>query len=168
MPELVGLAAQRKPVIGGHYLSIGANGAQDDKMRASALRADFGDFRRAEPARKRKLKLVCHLLVTKHQNGMFFEGCSYRGKDSLVRGDICKRHATKLGGKSRTQRLNVHGFSPSFYCMKLEQIWVRGNDPAEVRAFEIVLPGRCFPSQPDRSGRTSRRSAWRRLDPPEW
>src|SRR3954470_7094888 len=114
MPELVGLAAQRKPVIRGHHLSVRSDSAQDDKMRASALRADFGDFRRAEPARKRKLKLVCHLLGTKHQKGIFFEGWSCGGKDSLVRGDICKRHATKLGRKSRTQRLNVHGFSPSF------------------------------------------------------
>src|SRR3954451_6762190 len=112
MPELVGLAAQGKPVIRGHYLSVGADGAQDDKMRASALRADLGDFRRAEPARKRKLKLVRHLLVTKYQDRMLFEGCSYRGIDSIVRGDICKRHAPKLGGKSRTQRHNVHRQGP--------------------------------------------------------
>ncbi len=43
-------------------------------MRTGALRADLGHFRRPEAARKGELKFVGHLLVAKHQNGMFLEG----------------------------------------------------------------------------------------------
>ena len=108
MPELVGLAAQGKPVIWRHHLSVGADGAENHKMRTGSLRADLGHFRRAEAARKRQLKLVGHLLVAKHQNRMFLESCSRRGIGCVVRGDIGKRHAAQFGGKSRTQWHNVH------------------------------------------------------------
>src|SRR5258708_20179301 len=68
MPELVGLAAQRKPVIWRHHLSVRADGREDHEMRARALRADLGHFGRAEAARKSKLELVGHLLVPKPPN----------------------------------------------------------------------------------------------------
>ena len=70
MPELVGLAAQGKPVICGHHLSVRSDGRENHKMRAGALRADLGHFRRPEAARKGKLKFVGHLLVAKDQYGM--------------------------------------------------------------------------------------------------
>src|SRR5205085_9852644 len=102
-------------------------------MRASALRANLGNFWWPKPARERKLKLVCHFLLTKNQNRMLFESRSNGRIDGTVRGNVCKRHASKLGGKSRAQRHNVHGqVLPFFYYMKLGQICGRGNDPAEV------------------------------------
>ena len=88
MPELVGLGAQRKPVIGRHHLAVRADGAEDHEMRAGALRADLGHFRRAEAARKRELNLVGHLLAAKHQNGMLLEGGPHRRIGGIVRGDI--------------------------------------------------------------------------------
>ena len=88
MPELVGLGAQRKPVIGRHHLAVRADGAEDHEMRAGALRADFCHFRRAEAPRKGKLNLVGHVLVAKHQNGMFLEGGPHRRIGGIIGGDI--------------------------------------------------------------------------------
>src|SRR6202022_1736930 len=108
MPELVGLAAQGKPVIWRHHLSVRADGAEDHKMRSRTLRADLGHLRWAEPARKGELKLVGHLLVTQDQHGMFLEGCARGRIGGVVRGDVGKRHAAQFSGESRTQRDNVH------------------------------------------------------------
>src|ERR1700694_3765739 len=120
MPELVGFAAQGKPVIRGHYLSVRADGAEDHKMRTGTLRADLGHFRRAEAARKGELKLVGHLLVAKDQNGMLLEGSARRRICSIVRGDIRKRSTTQFGGEPRTQRDDVHRqVLPVFYEVAL-------------------------------------------------
>ena len=53
MPELAGLAAHGLPVIGRHYFSVGADGGEDDEMRAGALRADLGHSP-ADPKRRRR------------------------------------------------------------------------------------------------------------------
>src|SRR5205085_12009860 len=120
-------------------------------MRASALRANLGNFWWPKPARERKLKLVCHFLLTKNQNRMLFESRSNGRIDGTVRGNVCKRHASKLGGKSRAQRHNVHRqVLPFFYYMKLGQICVRGNDPAEVPGARDRSATSRFPSRPDR------------------
>ncbi len=84
MPELVGLAAQRKPVIRRHHFSVSADGGEDHEMRAGALRTDLGHLRRAEAARKGELKLVGRLLVAKHQNGMLLESRAHRRIDGVV------------------------------------------------------------------------------------
>ena len=81
---------------------------ENHKMRAGALRADLGDFRRAEAARKSQLALVGHLLVAKHQNRVLLKGRARRRIDGVIRSDIRKRHAAQLGGKSWTQRNDIH------------------------------------------------------------
>jgi hypothetical protein len=108
VPKLVGLAAKRKPVIRRNYFAVRADGAEDDKMRAGALRADLCHFRRAEAPRKCKLKLVGHLLVSKNQNGIFLERGTHGGIDLVIRGDIGKRHAAQFGAKARPGRNDVH------------------------------------------------------------
>src|SRR3979490_3242881 len=117
MPELVGLAAQGKPVIWRYDRSVRADRAQDHEMRPRTLRADFGHCRWSEAARKSELNLVGHLLATQDQNGMFLEGSACRRICGIVRGDIRQRHTTQLGGESRTQRHDVHRqVLPCCYC----------------------------------------------------
>ncbi len=67
------------------------------------------DFRRAEAARKRELAFAVDLLTAKHQDGMRFERRAHRRIDGIVGGDIGQRHAAYFGGKSRTQRDDIHG-----------------------------------------------------------
>src|SRR5260370_23383414 len=108
MPELVGFAAQGKPVIWRYDRSVRADGTQDHKMRTRTLRADLGHFRWPEAARKGELNFVGHLLLTQDQNGMLLKGSAHRRICGIVRGDIRKRHTAQFGGESRTQRHNVH------------------------------------------------------------
>src|SRR5450755_4652651 len=130
MPELVGLAAQGKPVICRHYLSVRADGAENHKMRAGALRADLGYFRRPEAARKGKLKFVGHLLVAKDQNGMLLEGSTRRRISGIVCGDIRKRRVAHLRAESWTQRDDVHWQSPP--CCYCAQLYGKAVRPATI------------------------------------
>src|SRR5437899_5727485 len=108
MPELVGSAAQGKPVIWRHHLSVKADGTEGHKMRTGTLRADLGHFRRPKAARKGELNFVGHLLIAQDQNGMFLECRTRRRICRIVRGNIRKRHTAQFGGESWTQRHDVH------------------------------------------------------------
>ena len=81
---------------------------KDDEMRAGAERADLGHFGRTEAAREGELALVGHLLAAKDQNRMLLERRARRRVGGIVGGDVGKRHAAQLGGKTRTQRNDVH------------------------------------------------------------
>src|ERR1700676_4258807 len=135
MPELVGLAAQGKLVIWRHHLSVRADGTEDHKMRSRTLRTDLRHLRWAEAARKGELKLVGHILLTEHQNGMFLEGRARCRIGGIVRGDIGKRQAAQFGGESRTQRDNVHRqVLPVSYAVTLRQNRPAGNDQRPARS----------------------------------
>src|ERR1700730_648113 len=138
MPELVGLAAQGKPVIWRYDRSVRANGTQDDKMRTGTLRADLGHFRWPEAARKGELNFVGHLLIAQDQDRMFLEGRARRRICSIVRGDILKRHTAQFGGEFWTQRHDVHRqVLPFIIAGNLRQ-----NCPAGKRhAADSVKPG---------------------------
>src|SRR5258708_18883981 len=108
MPELVGSAAQGKPVIWRHPLSVRADGTEGHKMRAGTLRTDLGHFRRPEAARKGELNFVGYFLIAQDQDGMFLECRTRRRICGVVRGDIRKHHAAQFGGTSWTQRHYVY------------------------------------------------------------
>ena len=84
-------------------------------MAAGAERADFGGFRRAEAAREGELALVGHLLAAEHQHRVLLEGGARRRVSGVVSGDIGERDAAQFGGKTRTQRDDVHGAFSRFY-----------------------------------------------------
>ena len=84
-------------------------------MAAGAERADLGHFRRTEAAREGELALVGHLLAAEHQHRMLLERGARRRIGGIVTGDIGKRDAAQFGGKTRTQRDDVHGAFSRFY-----------------------------------------------------
>ena len=88
MPELIGLVAQRDPVVGRHHFAIRADGGEDDEMGAGARCRRRRYFQRAETARKRDLRFVGHVLIAKHQDRSFLEGRPHRLADRIVAGDI--------------------------------------------------------------------------------
>src|ERR1700732_4491372 len=94
------------------------------KCEPVSLRADLRDFRRSEAARKGELDFVSHILVAKHQNGMFFEGRARRRVGGVVRSDIRKGHPAQFGGKARADGNDFHWQVPR--C---------GYGPGEVRAI---------------------------------
>src|SRR5436305_11232280 len=68
MPELIGLVAQRKPMVRRHNFAIVVNRAENNEIGAGPLRSDLGNFKWSEPARKRKLRLVRYLLPAKDEH----------------------------------------------------------------------------------------------------
>src|SRR6516164_1222149 len=113
MPELIGLVAQRKPMIRRHNLAVFVNGAENNKIGAGPLRSDLGDFKRSEAARKSKLRLVCYTLAAKDEHGMLLEGGAHCLVGAIVGGDIGKRDAAQLGRKAWTSGDDFHQRSPS-------------------------------------------------------
>ena len=101
-------------------------------MRTGTLRADLGYFRRPEAARKGELNFVGYFLIAQDQDGMFLECRARRRICGVVRGDIRKRHAAQFGGKSWTQRHDVHRqVLPCYYC---GQLYGRTARPATTRS----------------------------------
>src|SRR5258708_37287622 len=100
MPELIGFAAKRKPVIWRYDRSIRTDGTEDDKMRAGTLRADLGHFRRPKAAGKGELNFVGFLLVAQGQKGKLLESPARRRICSIVPGAIPERDTPQFGGAS--------------------------------------------------------------------
>src|SRR6516162_3315184 len=113
MPELIGLVAQRKPMVRRHNLAVLVNGAENDKIGTDSLRSDLGYFERPEAARKSKLRLVCYILAAKDEHQMLLEGGAHRLVGAIVGRDIAKRDAAQLGRKARTHGNDFHRRSPS-------------------------------------------------------
>ena len=134
MPKLIGLVAHGIAVILRHDIAVRTDGGEDDEIGAGAERADFGDFRRAEAARKRELAFAVDLLTAKHQDGMLFERRAHRGIDGIVGGDIGQRHAAYFGGKTRTQRDDLHGVTSAFlFCLNFPQKRPAGKEAEPLR-----------------------------------
>src|SRR5262245_32167977 len=108
VPELVGLIAQRQPVIGRHNLAALVDRAEDHEVGASAERTDLGDLEQPEPARESKLALVCHLLAAKDDDGVLLEYRTHLVVRAVIGWDVREPHAAQLGGQPGTQRNKLH------------------------------------------------------------
>ena len=78
VPELIGFVAQRKTIVGRDDLAVLADGRKDHEVGARPFRRRGVYFQRPEPARKRDLCLVGHLLIAQHNDGVALE-CRARG-----------------------------------------------------------------------------------------
>src|SRR6185437_2195035 len=65
-----------------------------------------------EPPREGKLRLVGHILAAEQQDRMVFEGGSHFRIDIIVCRHIGERHAAQFGGKTWTNRDDVHRHPP--------------------------------------------------------
>src|SRR5215469_7156021 len=73
VPKLIGLVAHRVAMVSRHDFAIRTDGGENDEMRSGTERADLGDFRRTQAARKRELSLVAHILIAEYQNRIVFK-----------------------------------------------------------------------------------------------